>query len=50
MGLFDRFVKISGNFRTTKTTNRKTGKTSTSVKRVKPSGVARTTATRKRKK
>ena len=48
--LFSKFVKIAGSFKTTTTMNKKTGKRSTSVKRVKPSGVGRTTATRKGKK
>ena len=47
MKLFEKMIKIAGSFRTTKTTNRKTGKVSTSTKRVKPSGVARTTKRKK---
>jgi hypothetical protein len=49
MGIFDRMVKIAGSFRTTTTTNKKTGKRSTSVKRTKPSNKpARTTKRRKK--
>jgi hypothetical protein len=47
--LFERFIKIAGSFKTTKTTNKKTGKVTTKTKRVTPKGVARTSATRKRK-
>jgi len=47
MKLFERIVKIAGGFRTTKTMNRKTGKVKTSIKRVKPKGVARQTRKRK---
>jgi hypothetical protein len=46
VGFFSRVVKIAGSFRTTKTTNKKTGKTSTSVKRVKP----KSTTTKRKKK
>ena len=47
MSIFSKVVKIAGAFRTTKTTNKKTGKTKTSVKRVKPKGPARQTKKRK---
>jgi hypothetical protein len=50
MSLFRRTIKESGTFRTTKTINNRTGKTSTSTIRVKtPVKTAVTTATRKAK-
>ena len=47
MSLFRRFIKEAGTFRTTKTTNMKTGKVSTKTTRMKKAKPAATTATRK---
>ena len=50
MSLFRRIIKESGTFRTTKTTNNKTGKVSTKTTRMANPKKAATTATRRKRK
>jgi hypothetical protein len=50
MSLFKRFIKEAGVFRTTKTTNKKTGKVSTKTTRLAKPKKGATTATRRKRK